>query len=633
MSEIQRQSSSNHCDIIESLRAEIETRRKELEQKRWRFKLGEKTIILRDQLARISKAGQAFKDLGGTLAGLDPLHAGLPWAGVCFLMQLTLGDTDQYTAMVSAAEEVSILINRYMHVEYICQRRQDVGLRDEFEKLLVKLYKHILEFQVSAACYYRHKTFIRFIRAPAKMDDVSEVLNNIRGVDTACRALGEVFDTKDDILRHSELLALLKTNKETLDKITQKASLTVSLRPKGSENPVHVPFAFDSDPKFTGRGDTIELLDASFQTFRRMALLGWAGVGKSQIAIEYAHRVRMEKPSTRIFWVRGARPDAFIKSYRDIARKLELPGCDEPDADGTEILSNWLCDPANGDWLMVLDNVDDETVFSSTGCSVHPDKPATTKEFHGLQRYLPQVSHGSILVTSRNRVAARDITNEADCIILVDRLPNEDAFSLLRKKLHSDKSPDDDFRDLLGLLENLPLAITQAAAYISKSSRMTVSRYLSLFRLDQMRYLEIAANDIRRDSEGTDDDFSNSVLKTWFISFNHIKKQNPDAAESLCFMSLVFGQGIPIGYLLCGDEIDQQEVEENIGPLVEFELISEEKDGLFSIHRLVQLSVRSWLSSNNELSRNTEIAAQILQYRFPYPSMKPGGHVSYCCPT
>ena len=130
----------------------------------------------------------------------------------------------------------------------------------------------------------------------------------------------------------------------------------------------------------------------------------------------------------------------------------------------------------------------------------------------------------------------------------------------------------------------------------------------------------MAANDIRRDSEGMDNDFSNSVLKTCFIFFNHIKKQNPDAAENLCVMSLVFGQGIPIEYLLCGNKIDQHEIEESIGPLVEFELISEETGGLFSIHRLVQLSVRSWLFSDNKFSRSTEITLGALEYRFCSPS-------------
>ena len=138
---------------------------------------------------------------------------------------------------------------------------------------------------------------------------------------------------------------------------------------------------------------------------------------------------------------------------------------------------------------MVLDNVDDETVFSSTGRPMQSDKSDTAPEFRGLQRYLPQVSHGSVLVTSRNRVAARDITNENDCLVLVDRLPEEDAICLLRKNLPSDRSSNDDLRELIGQLDNLPLAINQAAAYVCKSSRMSISRYLSLFRSDQVPYL------------------------------------------------------------------------------------------------------------------------------------------------
>ena len=92
--EIQRQSSSDHHEIIDSLVSGIEVRRSEFEQKRWRLQLAGKGIILREQLSKISKAVQNFKGLGDTLTGLDPIHAGLPWAGICFVMQLTLSDTD-----------------------------------------------------------------------------------------------------------------------------------------------------------------------------------------------------------------------------------------------------------------------------------------------------------------------------------------------------------------------------------------------------------------------------------------------------------------------------------------------------------------------------------------------------------
>lgn len=48
----------------------------------------------------------------------------------------------------------------------------------------------------------------------------------------------------------------------------------------------------------------------------------------SQIAIEYAYRVHKRLPPTRIFWIRGARRDTFLKSYGDLARQLKLLGWD-----------------------------------------------------------------------------------------------------------------------------------------------------------------------------------------------------------------------------------------------------------------------------------------------------------------
>ena len=606
-------------DFVDIILSDVEQKKAQLKQKRWKVTFAGKEVIIREQLNKIIKAVQVSKDLGSAIAGLDPLHAGLPWAGICFLMQIALGDFDQYTSMVAAVEEVSAIIARYQHVEYVCQRRNDVTLRKEFEGPLLTLYKHILRFQVSAGCYYGRKSILNFLRSIPKMDDVSGALDDIRSSDVACSALGQVFDTKDNLLRHYELTTLLKASKEALDTIMEEVRHLANSEAEKQDTPIHVPFAFDADPKFTGRSNVIKHLDEGFQSYRRMALLGWAGVGKSQIAIEYAHRVHKDKPSTRIFWVRGARSDAFLKSYRSIARKLRIPRSDDPDIDSGELLSEWLCDPANGKWLMVLDNVDDETVFSTCYDMNDLDDQEMSFKTPHLLEYLPQVSHGSILVTSRNRLAARDITNEDDSIILVERLPDTDAMSLLRKKLPKDQSPDKDAKELLILLENLPLAITQAAAYISSRGPgwMTISGYLKLFRSDQVRYLEMAANDIRRDTGGLDRDFSNSVLKTWFISFKHIKERHPDAAENLCFMSLVFGKDIPFEYILCGKEVNQHEVEEGIGPLVEFQLISKEIGGTYSIHRLVQLSVQNWLRANDELTRNVETAVRALYNRFP----------------
>ena len=552
------------------------------------------------------------------MAGLDPVHAGLPWAGVCFIVQIISGDPEQYNAMVAGVEEISIMISRYKHIDYINQRREDVSLRDEFQHLLLTLYKQILKFQVLAACYYHRGAISRFFRSIPKLDDLSQILSDIRRSDSACTALGHVFDTKDERLRQHETLTILKANKDMLDTLLQETRK--KSRPEDQIGSFHVPFPFDKDPKFTGRLDIIEALAKSFRTYRRIALVGWAGIGKSQIAIEYAHRARENVSTLQIFWVRGARHDVFLRSCRDICRKMRLPNCDDPEISGGKLLSDWLSDPANGEWLMVLDNVDDETTFASVDHTKYSQSPTEPYEDHYLHEWLPQVSYGSILVTSRNRAAARAIVNEDDCIVPVDCFPDSDALFLLRKKLPRDRSPEEDAKELVRQLEYLPLAITQAAAYISNGAgRMTISRYLGLFRSDQVRYLELAANDIRREANGLDKDFSNSVLKTWYITFKYLKEHHMDAAECLCSMSLIFGQGIPLEYLLCGEKIDQHEIEESVMPLIGFQLISEEVGGTFSIHRLVQLSVQSWLSSTGDFSHQAEIVVRLLHHRFPFP--------------
>ena len=56
--------------------------------RQWSIKWKGKPRQVRDQVDRIVKVVQVAKDLGSAAAGLDPIHAGLPWAGVCILIQV-----------------------------------------------------------------------------------------------------------------------------------------------------------------------------------------------------------------------------------------------------------------------------------------------------------------------------------------------------------------------------------------------------------------------------------------------------------------------------------------------------------------------------------------------------------------
>ena len=50
--------------------------------------VGDKSIEVRKQFDRIIAGIKAFKPLGDSLASVAPIHAGLPWAGVCLLVSV-----------------------------------------------------------------------------------------------------------------------------------------------------------------------------------------------------------------------------------------------------------------------------------------------------------------------------------------------------------------------------------------------------------------------------------------------------------------------------------------------------------------------------------------------------------------
>ena len=58
--------------------------------KLWKVKLGEEEVVLRDVGMKILRWVDKFKQIGDIIVQCDPVHAGLPWAGFRFLLQVDL---------------------------------------------------------------------------------------------------------------------------------------------------------------------------------------------------------------------------------------------------------------------------------------------------------------------------------------------------------------------------------------------------------------------------------------------------------------------------------------------------------------------------------------------------------------
>lgn len=171
-----------------------------------------------------------------------------------------------------------------------------------------------------------------------------------------------------------------------------------------------VPFSRDHD--FVDRPDILEWIhEKCARPAARTALVGLGGVGKSQLAIQYSYQVRETSPQTWVFWVHGSTKARFEGAYKGIADRLELPGRNDPKVSVLQLVSDWLCDEANGRWTMVLNNVDNVEVFYPKQSRGQDSKSEHSSSISSpLAAYLPQSHNGSILITSRSKDAAAKLT-------------------------------------------------------------------------------------------------------------------------------------------------------------------------------------------------------------------------------
>jgi tetratricopeptide (TPR) repeat protein len=316
----------------------------------------------------------------------------------------------------------------------------------------------------------------------------------------------------------------------------------------------------------------------------------------------------------------------FKQAYRDIATKVDLPGRDDPKVDILRLVYNWLCDERNGRWLMVVDNADDDRVLSSPG--TEPGGVAHASEHLGeatsLASFLPQARSGWLLVTSRNLLTALNLVGRKYNVIQVEPMTEEDALRLLKTRIAVSKSSEGDARALVQALEGIPLAVTHAASYVAiREPRINVSTYLELYREseeNQTYLLNIQnARDLRRDSSVSD-----TVITTWQLSFEHIRKTSPAAADLLSLMTMFDRQGVPEHLLYDGRS--RLQFEDAVTPLTSFSLIrtqggnpsrQQTGDQSFEMHSLVQLSTRKWLELNDEVGKWRKASLRIMAATFP----------------
>ncbi|MGZ3646343.1 MAG: DUF2225 domain-containing protein [Ktedonobacteraceae bacterium] len=343
------------------------------------------------------------------------------------------------------------------------------------------------------------------------------------------------------------------------------------------------------NPFFTGQEDLLSQLASMLQSEQKTALTqphalnGLGGIGKTQLALEYAYRHRQDYHA--VLWGRADTREALISTFVSIAHLLNLPQKDEQDQMViVEAVKTWLMKRTQ--WLFILDNA---------------DELALVKEF------IPPALKGHLLLTTR----AQETGELALKLEMKVMQPESGALLLLRRaklvaqdaSLEAASSLDVALaKEITKELEGLPLALDQAGAYVEKT-QYSLLAYQSLYRTHRAKLL--------RERGGLVGDHPEPVATTWSLSFQKVEQQDPAAADLLRFCAYLAPDAIPEEIITIGAEHlgpslqsvagDPFTLNQAIAALNAYSLIRRNMtDKTVSMHRLVQAVLRDSMSDEAE---------------------------------
>jgi tetratricopeptide (TPR) repeat protein len=354
---------------------------------------------------------------------------------------------------------------------------------------------------------------------------------------------------------------------------------------------------------FKGRDADLARLNGQLRNSGSAAILqpetftGMGGIGKTRLALEYAWRHAND--FSAFLFVSANTPNDLASNFARLSEPLDLTECRfGKQAEQEAAVLRWL--QQNKNWLLILDNVD------------------TIEAVRAVKDLVSKLHGGQVLITSRITGAKwGNAVRQAP----IEVMPCEDAVAFLLESTAGQRPerPDDvrQARLLAEKLGCLPLALTHAAAYIRERYE-ALADYVGEFERSFARVIawhdddEIAYDPESKPmpGEAVRASTGRTVATTFFMSFDRL---GPVEKALLRAASFLAPEPVPLEIfeqcqeetkalvtLWCeesGETLVQKPVRDSITELARYSLVSR-SDGMFSVHRMEQLILRSRVSQD-----------------------------------
>ena len=384
---------------------------------------------------------------------------------------------------------------------------------------------------------------------------------------------------------------------------------TLSVKTPSAGLPPVWNIPYPQNPLFTGREQLLMQLATTLHAGQPTALSqpqaisGLGGIGKTQLALEYAYRYRGDYQV--VLWAQAETRENLISSYLTIATLLNMP--EQSEQESTRVITavkNWL--QRNTRWLLILDNADDLAL---------------------ARDFLPPSVGGHVLLTTRAQATGRFAR-----YLQVDILPTElGALFLLRRagRLAPDATLEQTSehnrsatRAICEEVGGLPLALDQAGAYIEETG-CSLAEYQRLYQRRRANLLAERRGQLV-------DDHPLPVATTWSLSFAQVEQNNPAAADLLRLCAFLAPDAIPEEIITQGAEhlgpqlapvgADPYLLNQAVEALRAYSLLSRDPHThMLSMHRLVQATLKDQM---NEQDRQQWAERTIRAVNAAFPAME-----------